>query len=92
MTYEAIASYFEEKGIKTSIPTIERGCQRIYKKKGKGEPKTKRKEKLKTNNESLETEEESLATLNEELDEKLKEKIETEDILKEIKGDIERER
>ena len=82
ITYDAIARYFEEKGIKISNVAIRERCKRIYKEKGKEEPKAKRKKQDKTDSESLET-------LNKELNEKIKKKLEMEKLLKTLKGYVE---
>ena len=47
MTYKEMMEYFEKKGVKISIHTLWVRCKKIYKEKGKDEPKIKRKNMVK---------------------------------------------
>ena len=81
MTYQEMSGYFDKKGIKIHFNTISQRCKRIYKEKGKEEPKLKKKKIYKTDDESLES-------LNEELNEKINKKIEMEKILNTLRDYI----
>lgn len=81
MAYRVISCYFEERGIKICEETIGKRCKRIYKEKGKEEPKLKKKKQYKTDDESLES-------LNEKLNEKINKKIEMEKILNTLRDYI----
>ena len=77
-TYEEIAKYFKDKGIQISRSTIDIRCKKIYKEKGKEEPRGIRRRKTTPKDNSLEN-------LNKTLDEKITQKIKTEKELAELK-------
>ena len=47
LSYQSIADYFADKGMEISYTTVSLRCKKIYKSKGREEPKAKRKEKVK---------------------------------------------
>ncbi len=46
LTYQRIAKYFNKEGVKVSVGTIRRKCQKIYKDKGEEEPKAIPKKRI----------------------------------------------